>query len=380
MFPLKNPLPDFEVFKQVLMREKKPQKVHFVELWSDDEVVDFIAKRLIKKQKFQSYSDILEEKLKSFGEGKDLSALTEKEKVYTKDFIDFYYRMGYDYMPAWLRLAPRFAKVRVTDDTAKLSRGKRIWVEEKEGIITSWKAFDAFPWDNMRLNSKDFYNFFSENLPKGMKITITGRLYEIVGEEFLGWEGMFTKLYLEPDLVKAVFDRWGEIIYNAYKEAVSFDCVGAIFHADDLGYKKGLMVKPETLREILFPWFERYASLAHRHDKMYWYHCCGNIYQVIEDLIEDVKVDAIHSFQDAIMPVWEFKKKYGDRIAVLGGVDVDKLARYDEQSLRKYVRSILAKCMTGGGYALGSGNTVTNYVPPANYLAMLEEGMKWDLH
>ena len=30
----------------------------------------------------------------------------------------------------------------------------------------------------------------------------------------------------------------------------------------------------------------------------------------------------------------------------------------------------------GGGYALGTGNSVTNYIPVRNYIAMLDEGMK----
>ena len=97
----------------------------------------------------------------------------------------------------------------------------------------------------------------------------------------------------------------------------------------------------------------------------------------MEDLIEDVKIDAKHSFEDAIMPVSEFKKEYGDRIAVLGGVDVGKLRHLKEKELHQYVRDILDKCMPGGGYALGSGNSIINYLPIENYLAMLDEGAKW---
>lgn len=33
--------------------------------------------------------------------------------------------------------------------------------------------------------------------------------------------------------------------------------------------------------------------------------------------------------------------------------------------------------MPGGRYALGSGNSVANYVPVQNYLAMLDEGYHW---
>ncbi len=376
LLPLKNPSPDFEIFSEVLMGKREPDKVHLVELGIDFEVISFISEKLIK-QKVPSISHIEKEKERRFREGKEISPLTEEEKLYYKKVINFYYRMGYDYVPVSLPLAPFPVKSRVADDTAILSRGKRTWVEEKEGIITSWEDFESFPWERVKLDVKDFFDFFHENLPEGMKITVCSTLYEKVGERLMGWECMFRNLYLEPDLVKAVFNRWGKIIYDEYEKAVSFSCVGAIFHADDLGYKKGMMVKPEVLREIVFPWFKEYASLAHQHGKMYLYHCCGNVSKVMEDLIEDVKIDGFHSFQDVIMPVWEFKERYGDRIAALGGVDVDKLARYDEESLRRYVREILDKCMPGGRYALGSGNTVTNYVPPRNYLIMLEEGLKW---
>jgi len=129
---------------------------------------------------------------------------------------------------------------------------------------------------------------------------------------------------------------------------------------------------------LVLPWFKKYAALAHAHGKVFWYHCCGNIYNgVIEDLIDDVQVDGFHSFQDIIMPVTEFKARYGGRVAILGGVDVDSLARLEEPALRKYIRTVLERCMPGGRFALGSGNSVTNYVPLENYLIMLEEARRW---
>jgi uroporphyrinogen decarboxylase len=350
------------------MGKREPDRVHFAELLVDIEVISFVAEKLKMNLKFSP--NIAQPAITS-------SQLTEEEGIHMKSIISYYYHMNYDCVYVRLPLAPIAYKTRSTDDTAVLSRGKREWTEEKEGIITSWEAFERFPWKRLELDVSGFFSFLGKNLPKGMKVTVGLALYEMVGEWYMGWEGMFRTLYRDPALVKAIIDRMGEITYRGYKEAVSHDCVGAIFHPDDLGYKKGLMVKPEVLREMVFPWFKKYASLAHEHGKMYWYHCCGNVSQVMEDLIEDVKIDAFHSFQDVIMPVWEFKKKYGDRIAVLGGVDVDKLARYDEDSLKKYVKEVLDKCMPDGRYALGSGNTVANYVPPQNYLTMLQEGLEW---
>jgi uroporphyrinogen decarboxylase len=98
---------------------------------------------------------------------------------------------------------------------------------------------------------------------------------------------------------------------------------------------------------------------------------------VIEDLIEDVRIDALHSFQDVILPVADFEARYGDRVATLGGVDMDKLARLDEASLREHIRDILERCMPGGRFALSSGNTIANYIPLQNYCIMLEESRRW---
>jgi uroporphyrinogen decarboxylase len=58
-------------------------------------------------------------------------------------------------------------------------------------------------------------------------------------------------------------------------------------------------------------------------------------------------------------------------------VDIDKLARLDEDNLRKYVRNILDNCMPGGKYIFGSGNSICNFIPVKNYLAMIDESRKW---
>jgi len=97
----------------------------------------------------------------------------------------------------------------------------------------------------------------------------------------------------------------------------------------------------------------------------------------MEDLIEEVGIDARHSFEDTIERVEEAKERYGDRIALLGGIDVDFLCRADEQQIRARVRHTLEVCNPGGGYCLGTGNSVANYIPLDNYLVMMDEGRRF---
>ena len=64
-------------------------------------------------------------------------------------------------------------------------------------------------------------------------------------------------------------------------------------------------------------------------------------------------------------------------IALIGGIDVDFLCRHDADAVRKRVRDTLDVCLDGGGYCLGTGNSVANYIPLENYLAMLDEGRRY---
>jgi uroporphyrinogen decarboxylase len=56
---------------------------------------------------------------------------------------------------------------------------------------------------------------------------------------------------------------------------------------------------------------------------------------------------------------------------------VDFLCRADEAAVRQRVRDTLDACLPGGGYVLGTGNSVANYIPLRNYLAMLDEGRRY---
>lgn len=362
-FPLDNPSPDFETFAKVLRREEKPRRVHFAELLVDQEIMKSLVEAVI---------------------GEKWVSLNEDKKAYVRQYIRFFYRFGYDYVPLmWVFEGGGFCErfqdlchARETNDTAILSRGRRVWADEGRGVIHSWEDFEKFPWDKITMDT-EFYEFVSENLPEGMKMTFSSELFETVLEWILGYEGLFYLWHDKPDLVRAVFDRWGQKVYGFYKSIACLENMGAIFHTDDLGYKTSTMISPDSLRELVFPWLRRYASLAHQSGLMFWYHCCGNPLEIMEDLIEDVKIDAFHSFQDIIIPVAEFKKRYGKRIATLGGIDVDKLCRLEKKNLRRYIRGVLNECVPEGGYALGSGNSITNYVPVENYLVMLEEGLKF---
>jgi uroporphyrinogen decarboxylase len=136
------------------------------------------------------------------------------------------------------------------------------------------------------------------------------------------------------------------------------------------------MISPAQMRRWVFPVHREQARIAHARGSLYLLHSCGNLEAIMDDVIDDVKVDAKHSFEDTFLPIAEAKRLYGHRIGLIGGVDMDFLSRRSPAEVRGYVSEVLRLCKPGGGYCLGTGNSVANYVPLENYLTMLDVGLE----
>ncbi|MBD3182714.1 hypothetical protein GF312_10500 [Candidatus Poribacteria bacterium] len=364
--PLDNPKPDIENFKQIILRKKEPERPPFVELHIDKEIVkEIVESKLGRKW----VPPVLDDR--------------DSQSACLMNYIECHYRLGYDF----IRLTGDFrfssglhfvSHVREGKDTADLTRGERKWVELSAGVINSWEDFEKYPWPSLDEVDMWAMDFVSSNLPDGMGILAcpTQGVFETGMNSLFGYENLAFLLYDDPELVKAVFDRVGELIYSYYQNIIGMDNLAGFFQGEDMGFRTSTLIAPEYLRKFVFPWHKKIAKLAHENDLIYILHACGNLESIMEDLIEDVGIDAKHSFEDAIMPVTEFKRIYGDRVGIMGGVDVDNLCRMEEKDLRAYVKNIIDECNKGGGYALGTGNSVTNYVPLKNFLIMLDEGLR----
>ena len=133
---------------------------------------------------------------------------------------------------------------------------------------------------------------------------------------------------------------------------------------------------PDYIADKFLPWHRQMASYAHERGKLFFFHCCGKVDPLMDVLIDEVGIDAKHSFEENVVPVTEAKRRWGERVALLGGLDVDFIARSPIEAIRRRVRATLDICQPGGGYCLGLGNWVTDYIPVENYLAVLDEGRR----
>ncbi|MBN1418655.1 MAG: uroporphyrinogen-III decarboxylase-like protein [Planctomycetes bacterium] len=354
----KHPIrPDWPALRANLERRGAPERVHFIELLVDDEVKAELVRRF------------------------DLGPFEHSVEGWFRREIALLPILGQEILRPRTKMIFEFPRplrgARDSTSAAGQSRGERKWTDEHTGPIAGWPEFEAYPWPDPEASHAPALEWLSRELPDGF--VIAGSCHQIFEQTswLMGLENLCYKLEDDPDLVAAVFERVGAIHYEVAKIFCACPRVELLFGGDDMGFRGGTLIPPDLLRAHALPWHKKISDLAHATGRLNILHSCGNVEAIMPDLIDVVGIDGKHSFEDVIEPVTVAKHRWGDRIAVLGGIDVDFLARAGEAAVRRRVRETLDECLPGGGYCLGSGNSIANYIPVENYLAMIDEGRRY---
>ena len=237
-------------------------------------------------------------------------------------------------------------------------------------MIADWPTFEAYPWPDPGTTDTAIFDALARTLPAGMKLIANGPggvLENVI--EILGFEPLCLLLADEPGLVESVFAAVGQRLVRFYEIVAQHPVVGACIDNDDWGFKTQTMLSPRQMRQYVFPWHKRIVEVIHRAGKPVILHSCGHFERILDDMA-DIGIDARHSYEDTILPVEEAYERYHDRFAIIGGIDVDFVCRSSPEAVYARARAMLERTAGRGGYALGTGNSVPDYVPDENYFAM----------
>jgi len=287
----------------------------------------------------------------------------------------FWRSAGYDYALLYVRGQPlpdHFFQTKIGQRHEELEAGthSRSTFEVELGVKDE-RTFEAYPWigpDEVYYRDVDGIRPF---LPDGMKLVVNqGPLFSGIWR-LMGLETFSVACVENPSLVKAVAEKMGELCVDIARNLLQREWVGAYWLGDDMAYTTGLMVSPDFLRTYVFPYYQRIGQLARQYRKPFLLHSDGKLTQVFEDILQ-CGVTAIHPNEPTSVNLVDLKRQYGERLSFLGGMDVDLLGRGTVAEIKLAVRRLIETVAPGGGFALGSGNSVPKYVPVENYRAMLD--------
>lgn len=249
----------------------------------------------------------------------------------------------------------------------------------RPGPIQTRADFERYPWDELAGRYWEVagpqFESLARCLPDGMLALggVGNGVFEI-SEDLVGFQYLAYMQADDPELFADLYRRVGDLmvqIWTVFLQRYA-GCFAICRFGDDLGFKTSTLVSPNTIRQHILPQYRRVIQLIKGAGKPFLWHSCGRIFPIMEEMI-DLGIDAKHSNEDIIAPFDEWIARYGERIGLLGGIDVDLLC---QKSPAAIVEEVFEKGRrfraAARGYALGSGNSIPEYVPVEGYLAMIE--------
>jgi uroporphyrinogen decarboxylase len=248
-----------------------------------------------------------------------------------------------------------------------------------KGPVQNRADFERYPWDELPARYWAYaapkLDEFVRQMPRGIRALggVGNGVFEI-SEDLVGFESLAYLRADDPETFAALYRRIGDLMTQIWSEFLPrYGDVFAICRfGDDLGFKTSTLIAPKLIREHVLPQYRRVIGIIKAAGKPFLWHSCGCIFSVMEDVMA-LGIDAKHSNEDCIASFDEWIARYGDRIGLLGGIDVDLLCQRAPEEITGAVfdkgRRFRASAR---GYALGSGNSIPEYVPIDGYLAMIE--------
>jgi len=250
---------------------------------------------------------------------------------------------------------PEFLDFRIKDRDS--------WAEARERMTTSEDRVD--------------WAMLAEHWPKWRdegafaEYSIWGPGYDVWGNRVVGTERYLMALVTDPEWCREmqVFAAERAVYFGEMMIERGYDFDG-IRIPDDLGYRNGLLMSPETFDATIRPAHEILCDWARAHDKTCYLHSCGNVMALVPRFLE-IGWNVLDPLEvKAGMDALALKEQFGDRLTLVGGIDVRMML--DPDDMEREVASKVPALKEGGGYIYHSDHSVPDNVSFENYCRLME--------
>jgi uroporphyrinogen decarboxylase len=199
--------------------------------------------------------------------------------------------------------------------------------------------------------------------------------------QMCGHERLLMGMAMDPDWVRDMGEVYATLTIDLLETAFEKNGLpDGLWVWDDLGFKQRPFMSPGMYRELIFPAHHRLFQFAHEKGLPVILHCDGLVESLISHLIE-AGIDCLQPLEaKAGMDLLKLKKSFGERIALIGGMDVRELVSNDLGRVRRELEKKLPGAMAGSGYVLQVDHSVPDQVDYATYQYFVEEGMKMGVY
>jgi len=188
-----------------------------------------------------------------------------------------------------------------------------------------------------------------------------------------GLDRLLMDMVVDEEKANFVLDIPFRYHLNAAQRLVKMG-VDGIWIGDDVGTQKGMMISPEMWRKYLKPRMAIFCRelKAMNPNLKIAYHSDGNIYPIIDELI-DIGIDILNPIQPAVMDPAYLKKRYGKNLSFWGTIDEQYTLPFGSvEDVKRETLERLRTVAPGGGLILSPTHHVQLDTPIENFLVFLE--------
>jgi len=185
---------------------------------------------------------------------------------------------------------------------------------------------------------------------------------------------IYESLVLDPEWVKDYNRTTLDFYIRHFDLAFDNACVpDGVWLSEDLAYNQGLFCSPRVLETLVFPYYRAFNDYLHGKGLKVILHSCGNIEQALPMIVE-AGFDALHPLQvHAGCDPLSIARRYGDRLALLGGLDTHLLERGNAAEIEDaQVRLMDGMRDAGARYIFSSDHSISTNVAYDTYRRVID--------
>ena len=191
-------------------------------------------------------------------------------------------------------------------------------------------------------------------------------------ESAVGYENFYAKIYEDPEFIEEFMDRYEEYSLPVTELVLEY-APDAVVLAAGTCYKSGLVMSMEKIEDLVIRRMKEQLRPIHEKGVPVILHSDGDNSMMMDKWIE-LGIAGFHPVEpSATFDIYEVKRRWGDRIALLGNIDVaGVLSTGTPEEVATDTREHIERLGPGGGYICGSSHDIVDSIPLENLKAMIE--------
>ena len=289
---------------------------------------------------------------------------------------------GFDMSVTWalnLVLDPDFTPevISETEDTVTVKDGNGALLKRHKHHDTTPEHVDFSikcrdDWDKVkhmlkpdisRINFENYRKVKKEAAEAGRFFALSGVLPFECMHPICGHEEMLVGMIDDPDWVLDMADTYIKAIVEMQK--ILFEQEGlpdGIFFYEDMGFKGKPFMSPDHYREMIYPSHKYAFDYAHSLGLKVIVHSCGFVEPLIPHMI-DAGMDCLQVIEvKAGMDLLRIYRNHGDKIVLMGGIDVRTLYSNDKAIIDAELEAKIPVVKQGYGYIAHSDHSIPKTV------------------